>query len=674
MKLTESMIRDWVNTSLSAEEISDLLTMTGFEIEEIVSVEGEPMLDVNIMANRGDGASVRGLAREILAKSTEHQPTENWKNYSTERDGFIAHTNPTPFKIDIQTENCTRFCALLIEDVVNGESPDWLQKRLRQIGQKPISLLVDLANYVMFEIGQPLHTYDSDKLTGDTIIIRESKKGETLTTLDEEERKLEDSMMMICDGSGIIGIAGVMGGATTEASSETKNCLLESAHFVNTSVRATRTKLGMHTEASYRFERSVDPEFCKNAIIRFAELYSEITGEEIKHSIVDVYPSKPEQKELSVKMQKANDRLGMDVPTEDAKGYLTRLGCNILSEENNTLKVSIPSWRIDLQREEDLIEEIGRMHGYEKIPDELPIGSTPVGGVHGFEKLQEVIRESVLLSGFDQMLSHTMRSLHPLDAQGDRIKVRTPHSPEIENLRNSLLPCLAEACLKNGGDNVHLFEMGKVFCCGKETVSLALLSSGKFEGETWLESDKSQADFYSLKGVLEDLASHIHANFSVNPSQDARLHPTRQASIQLNGISCGVFGQIHPDISEESNLKEYTVLAELNISELESLKELDVSYQPISRQPAIRRDLSIVVNKETPFAQIQKAIQTGAGESLEDSWLFDVYDGKGIEDGQHSLAIAMILRKMDATFTDEEANLVRDSVVQELAKLGATIR
>lgn len=260
MKLTESMLREFVTTPLSCEEIGDLLTMTGFELEEIFEAEGEKVLDINITANRGDGASVLGLSRELLAKDPQAQPTELYRRFV---EGCPVGDESTPlagFRVLVETPDCGRFTGRIFEGVTNGDSPDWLQKRLRQIGQRPISLLVDLTNLVMMETGQPMHAYDLDLLASRTILVRPARRGEKVTTLDGVERNLEPWMMMICDEKKPIGVAGVMGGADTEVSAGTTRCFLESAHFDHRSVRKTRKALGMHTEASYRFERFVDPE------------------------------------------------------------------------------------------------------------------------------------------------------------------------------------------------------------------------------------------------------------------------------------------------------------------------------------------------------------------------------------------------------------------------------
>lgn len=733
MKLTYSMIRDFVDTTLDAEAIADQLTMTGFELEEITIVEDEPMLDINIMANRGDGASVLGLSRELLAKVPDSKPTELYAHATNRFPTPDEHNRDIWAKtsVEIQTPNCTRFACRVFENLQNGQSPEWLQQRLRQIGQRPISLLVDLTNYVMFEVGQPLHAYDLDTLNGERIIVRQALDGEKLKTLDGNIHDLKPHHMVIADADRAIGLAGVMGGEETEVSATTTRCLLEAAHFVNTSVRKTRTELGFFTEASYRFERSVDPEGVVAALNRFTELYTEITGEKPVGGVIDVYSTKPEPITLTLFIRRASQLLGMTITVEQAVQYLSKLGFTILGISPDSLEVQAPTWRIDILREEDLVEELGRIHGYELIPEELPIGSTPVGGPHGFELLTDQLREATLRCGFNQVISHSLRDLHPLDApivgslgesgipesgaptshsrilnttlpsgegSGEghsefpspslgrggggvdsitpgRIRVRQPHSPEMAYLRNSILPSLADAQRKNNLEDIHLFEVGRIHTESGEVTQIALLSNGKFDQPGWRPSDPTTADFFTLKGSLESIAAATYLPISYKRSTtDARFHPTRQAKIILGQTEVGIMGQIHPTIAEEANLPPTTVMAELTLDGLKSEQFGIPTYHPISRNPASRRDIAILIKKDVPFSEINQTITQSGGPELENHWLFDVYEGQGVPDGSHSLAIALQFRRMNANLNDEESNALRDQIIAALSKLGASLR
>jgi phenylalanyl-tRNA synthetase beta chain len=676
VKLTESMLRDYVQTPLSAEEVGDLLTMTGFELEEIATVRGEKVLDVNVMANRGDGASVLGLAREVLAKHAASRKTGLYERAevrfytSDQMDGECG----SKAAVEVQTPNCFRYACRVFEGVKNGASPEWLRDRLEKLGQRPISLLVDLTNYVMFETGQPLHAFDLDKLQGQRIVVRQARSDEkSFTTLDGQERAITPDDMMICDAARPVAVAGVMGGLETEVSEGTSRMLLESASFSHTSVRNTRTRLGLHTEASYRFERWVDPEQAVAALNRFAELYEQATGERPVRGVVDVYPSPPDRKPIIVRMSRVKAVLGVRVDIGDAETYLRKLGF-ATEQIDGSLACTAPTWRIDIEREDDVVEEIGRIHGYELIPEELPKGETTRGGVFGADARSDEAREDVLRCGFSQTVSHSLCDLHPLDAAGERIRVRNPHSPEIAHLRNSNLPSVALAANRNGNQNLRLFEVGKVFKPGYEHFDLSLLAVGGDAQEDWQKKSGATADFFSMKGVVEYVCRHVDASVCDPAAPDRRLHPTRQAAVVLGGRQVGAFGQIHPFVAESCGLPAETVLAELDLTAICAAPVVERHLREVSRNPATRRDVAVAIDKSVPFAQIESAISEACGEVLERQWLFDVYEGKGIPKGQHSLAIALQLRKLGSNFTDEEANQVRDRAVQALEALGAKLR
>src|SRR5579871_587550 len=353
MKFPYAMLLDYIVTDRSAVEIGDLLTMAGFELEGIEEVEDDHVLDIKVCSNRGDGLSVMGLAREVLAKLPEASPTEL---YERALRHFERPDDTTPSKLGvpvaIDTEACSRFAYRGFTGVRNGEAPALIQKRLRQAGQRPISLFVDLTNYVMLELGQPLHAYDLDKLRGPLIQVRSAKPGEKLTTLNGVEHKLAADQMMICDQRGAIGVAGVMGGADTEVDAGTTRVLLEAAHFVNTSVRKTRKQLGLNTDASYRFERSVDPEGVVGALNRVRELLEDLGhGEWPVEGVTDVYPRPPAPPSVRLRLWRAHMLLGMEVTDEEAQGYLGRLGFQ-LDGGDGDYDVTPPTWRPDITREE----------------------------------------------------------------------------------------------------------------------------------------------------------------------------------------------------------------------------------------------------------------------------------------------------------------------------------
>jgi phenylalanyl-tRNA synthetase beta chain len=688
MKFPYSMLQDFVETRLTAEQVGDLLTMAGFELEGIEEVEGEPVFDIKVVSNRGDGLSVFGLSREILAKDPEAKPTELYRQSASQFEGNdpTEGTGGPAAHVEIQTSDCHRFSCRVFTDVHNGQSPEWMQKRLRQAGMRPISLLVDLTNYVMLEQGQPMHAFDYDTLKGGKIIVRKAKPAEKLTTLNGDEHELRTDQMMICDADRAVAVAGVMGGLETEVGDTTRTILLESANFLNTSIRRTRKQLGLTTEASYRFERSVDPERTVAAIRRFSQLLTGVVhGGQPSPTIVDHYPTKPRANGIKLRLSRATKLLGMTITGDEAQRYLHGLGFTVRETAPQdgapAYEIAAPSWRPDIVREDDLVEELGRIHGYEKIPEKLPHGESLVGGAKGYLKWKDQLREAIIRTGFNQVISHSLRSTHPLDDPTvKRIGPRGITDPEMMWLRNSVLPSLADAAKVNGVKDVQLFEIGQVF--GKEgenpleQTHLGFLSEGSLSQSDWLNKQPEQTGFYHLKAIIEASVGALVQGLETRSTEtnDPRFHPTRQAALFCRGERVGILGQIHPDVAEEADLSPETVLAELYLEELYLDGKHSTDYKALSRNPAVRRDLAILIDKAVPFAEIESRLKEAAGTVLERHWLFDIYAGQGIPEGKHSLAIAMQLRKMGENFTDEEANQVREKVVEALAALGATQR
>jgi len=678
MKLPYSMIRELIETSLSAEQVGDMLTMLGFELEGIEEVEGEPVLEIKVVANRGDGLSSLGLAREILAKDPESKPTELYNRLSS----LSVSSSDIGFSITIESDFCSRYAGQIYQNVQNGESPAWLQQRLRQANQRPISLLVDLTNYVMLEMGQPLHAFDLDKLKGSAIVVREARAGEKLTTLNEVEHALRDGDLLICDAERPVALAGIMGGLETEVGASTRNMFLESAHFSSDAIRPTRRALNISTEASYRFERSVDPLGVTRALARFAELYTSITGQNPTSDITEVVRLQPETCTLNLRLDRTRALLGMEVSDVECETYLTKLGFTVSTNATGQT-VTAPSWRQDIELEEDLIEEVGRVHGYDKIPALLPEGTIQGGGVFGLYRIIETAKKSMLRCGLDQMWSHSLRSESPLDFNPlRRIEVRNPHSPELRFLRSSLLAGLAEAALKNGGKNVHVFEIGKVFVKGDfehdESPELAILVTGQLETPHFVQKDVPNADFWTVKGIIEELGHLVQddVSFALPRLPDHRFHPTRQAGIMVDDgkLWVGTMGQIHPDVALQLGLPEQTFMAEVDLLVFFQNPDRPFTLTPLSRNPSVRRDIAVVFPTSLPYSDIEAKIRERAGSVLEKVTLFDVYTGTGIEPGMQSLGIAMQLRKMNENMNDVEANAVRDAVVAGLAELGGRIR
>lgn len=695
MKFPYSMLLDYVTTKLNAAEVGDLLTMAGFELEGLEQVGDEWVLDIKVPSNRGDGLSVLGLAREVLAKDTRSQATDLYElaahRFTMDDESDEGETGCLT-SVTIDTGDCGRYACRLFRGIGAHQTPEWIAKRLEQAGQRSISLLVDLTNYVMLELGQPLHAFDMDKLAEQRIVVRKARKGEKLTTLDGNEHELSEDQMMICDAEKPVAAAGVMGGLETEVTEGTQNVLLESAHFLNTSIRRTRKQLGLNTDASYRFERSVDPDGVVAGLNRFAMLLAEVDGgESLVQGVVDIYPGKKASSSVQVRMSRVVRLLGMPILADQARNYLMRLGM-LIGGNGEPFTVIPPSWRQDVEREDDLVEDIGRVHGYDLIPETLTQGSVPQGGSLGDFHRIDIMREAALRCGFDQIISHSLRDVHPLDELCEKVLLKNPNAPDMATLRSSLMPCLADAARRNGAKDLHLFEIGRVFYCDngpKERRRFAMLSTGALIPGHWVKADAPVADFFSLKGSLLNVLESIGVEVQLDgSSKDPRFHPTRQAKVVAaptgsdtsdalgaqKGFPLGIIGQIHPDIAEQLALPAETFLCEIDIEAAMKVDTGDLKYRAVSRNPAVRRDIAILISKATAYSQIEKAIVDAGGDVLEKQWLFDVYEGKGIPEGSHSLAIALQLRKMGGNFTDEEANQVRDRVVSALESIGASRR
>ncbi len=675
------MLLGFVDTSLSAEEVGDLLTMAGFELEGIEEVEDHPVLDIKVMSNRGDGLSIFGLAREVLAKDSAAKPTELYVRAAERFSGLNPGLELPQTSVSIQTEACKRFACLMLTNVSRKSSEDWMQQSLRRAGMRPISLMVDITNYVMLELGQPLHAYDFEKLAGGRIVVREAQPNETITTLNGVEHNLQAGQMMICDAERPVGVAGVMGGADSEVSETTTTVLLESANFLNTSVRKTRKQLGLSTEASYRFERSVDPDGVVAALIRCVDLVKQADPGVTSTAVIDHYPGKIERSSLTLRTDRASKLLGMPITAEQAEHYLSRLGFKASIDSANVLTVMPPTWRPDIVREEDLVEELGRVHGYELIPEQLLEGTTKMGGPQGFELWTDWLREACLRSGLSQTISHSLRDIHPLDeVSEERLGPRTPASPDTAYLRNSLLPSLADAARRNGAKDIHVFELGRVFAGEKgkyvETIRLGGLSCGPIEAGGWSLTPSGTASFFTLKGTLEEITLSVGVSISLTPPEilDARFHPTRQATIVASGTKIGVIGQLHPDIAHDCGLPVETVAFEILAREAYESRNASLKLSSVSRHPAVRRDVSVLADKTVSYETISRTIAQSVGSILEHQWLFDEFTGQGIPEGKRALGIALQLRKLDSTFTDEEANQVREIAVAALGKIGATTR
>lgn len=675
MKITVEWLKDYLETNATPNEIGDTLTMLGIECEGIEDSPLGPVLEIKVTPNRGDCLSVFGLARELAAKNFEqYKPTELF--YQAAKGWSLGDENQTPSegKVIIKDPDlCPRYSARIFKNIKPGPSSAKIQSRLEACGMRPISLLVDLTNYVMIEIGQPMHAFDLNKLKSKTIVVQKANNHKKITTLDNIERKLASDMLLICDAEDPIAIAGVMGGADSEVSNTTTEILLESAHFDPVSVRKTRRALGMSTEASYRFERYVDPSGTVRALNRFADLLKNECGIQTELGVHDIYPHDIIMPHIITRENKWNEVLGISIPKAAAASILNALGCKVVDYESG-LQITPPTWRSDINIEEDVIEEIGRLWGYEHIPEELPAGATPLGGEDAYAAFRTNARKALIRLGCEEILSHTLRNESPLDNSGNKITLRNPGSPETALLRCSLLPGLAEAALRNRGRRLTLFECGRVFINDKERRYIAFLTEGRVLPEHWTAKESPVFDFFTVKGMIEAFGNILNKEIRFSPSSDQRFHPAQQAILKCDDLDIGITGKIETTIASTLSLSPETYVCEIDLDTLFECPSINIKYQNLSVFPSVRRDLAMSIDKSIPYETIKQCVIKSAGETLESVSLFDVYEGKGIEEGKHSIGISIVLRHSSHTLTDEEANDIRENVFEALSAIGAVRR
>jgi len=716
MLIPYNWLKQYVDFRLSPEELAERLTNLGLEVEEITEVDvdghGETVLKAEITPNRGDCLSLVGVARETaaaLGREVKYPPLE-----VVEGGGEI-----TPeVSVTIEVPHlCPRYSARLIRGVTIGESPAWLKERLRCSGAvepgRPINNVVDITNYVMQELGQPLHAFDFDTLRGRRILVRTARPGEFILPLEGELRWLSPSHLVIADAEVPIAIAGVMGGEETAVHPGTTNVLLESAHFNPASVRYTARELGLNTEASYRFSRYVDPSGTVAALDRAAQLIVELAGGEVVPGVVDVYPRPIRPRVIRLRPQRCNEFLGLTLSVEEIAALLRRLSLTV-TLEGEVLVVTVPTFRGDLSREADLIEEVARLYGYNNIPATLPSGASAVGGLSEEQKFERRVRDLLLACGLNEVVTFSLTNPKSLAragelwAEDEPIAMKNALSEEYSVLRPVLLPSILEVVAHNWArreTNVQIFELGRVYrdlqreMTNEDAVEASRLIRGRtastlplpvreqrtlagaLVGTHWssawnLDGGALRADFYRVKGILECLLQELGiGEYTIEATQHPAFHPGRCARLVVAGEECGVFGEIRAEVAAAYEVKERIYAFEVNLEPLLARTGLKRHYQPIPRYPAATRDLAVVVANEVPAAQIEAIIRRESGALLERAEVFDVYTGPPVPSGHRSVAYALTFRSPERTLTDEEVEALMQRIIAALAEeLDARLR
>ncbi len=669
MKISLNWLSDYIKTDYSAEQIAEILSDLGFPCEGIEKLDDDAVIDIEITSNRGDCLGYIGVARELAAATGEELAIP--KIELDESDKGV--TEFAGVQID-EPDLCGRYTARIIEGVKVGPSPDWLRKRLEAVGLRSVNNVVDATNYAMLETGQPPHAFDYDKVAQGKIIVRKARAGERIVSIDGTQCDLNTDMLVIADPNGPVAVAGVMGGLDTEVGEKTTRILLEDAHFDPVSVRTTSRKLGLPSEAAFRFERTVDIEKVDWASKRTTQLMIQVAGGKVAKGVVDVYPKKPEQKKVTLRLSRLNKLLGIEIPAEKAMRILSALSFEP-EVKDDLITCTVPSWRNDVYREVDLIEEIARVHGYNKVPTERKI-RIEVVPADPRQKLAESIRTHFNACGFYETINVTFvdNSIAELFSEAGakrHLAVRDELRKSANLLRQTLIGSLLGVLETNvNAKNLpcRIFEIADTFVPAK-----------KQGGELPVQKTKlamvCDGDFRDLRGVIEGLINSIGRNAQIDFVPVDLIWAQTGAKILLNSQPIGAAGIVSEAVRQKLDFKDITpCAAELEFEQLMALAGGAVKVKPIPRFPAIQRDLSILVGEETCWADIIQAIKSKASGELEDIRFVGIYRGKGIPSGSKSVTFSLRFRDEDGTLTHEtvdgfEADIVRsltESVAAEL--------
>ncbi|MCX6358924.1 MAG: phenylalanine--tRNA ligase subunit beta [Armatimonadetes bacterium] len=678
MRLSLEWLEQHAPTGMAADEAATTLTMAGLEVEETEESDLGPVLNIKVTPNRGDCLSVIGLAREMAAAA--RKPFIDVAAAATPDGGEAGDL----VQVTIEAPDlCPRYAARVVRNVTIGASPEWMRRRLVAAGMRPINSVVDITNYVMLELGQPLHAFDLPLLRGAAIRVRRSKPGEAITTLDGAERPLAEGLLIIADDERPVAVAGVMGGADTEIGPRTTTILLESAHFDRKAVRRSSKALGLQTEASYRFERIVDPAGVVRALNRACDLIADLGAGTPVDGVVDVYPGAVPVRTVTLRLARVSQMLGFDLSADEVQKSLQALGFDVTECEGEALAVQTPSWRPDVVREIDLIEEVGRVVGYGRMPEKLPSGATTQGGDSDLGRQMTLAREVLVGAGLTEVVGHSLVAATPLDDDGgERVAIRTALSSELSGLRRSLLPGLADVLarsVRRGQPQVALFEVARVFHEAPgghtETLSVGALLHGAPSTDAWRAADRpAPADYYTVAGLAQALC----AAFKTEPpvmrrASDARFHPGRSAEIVVGGEVIGVAGELHPAVAADLDLRERAVALELSLADLVAAGRRTMGFVEPSAFPGVTRDLAPRIASDTPHEAVRQAALDAAPETLEGLALTDVYSGPNLPAGARSLTLSFTFRALDRTLTDDEVETAMAAIRAALEReCGAT--
>ena len=629
----------------------------------------DKIIDFELTANRGDLLSILGMAYEISSIYNKEVRVPDLKHNEIEED-----VN-NEFNLNIETENCSLFLAKKVKDIVIKESPDFIKNRLIACGIRPINNVVDISNYVMLELGQPLHFYDSDNL-GDTILVRMAKNGEELVTLDSTKRILNENDIVITNGKEVVGLAGVMGGIDTEVENTTKNVLIEAAIFDSVKVRKTSNKI-LRSEASNRFEKGLDPNRTYMAIERACRLLEKYANAKVEKGTAIYDKTENKEKKIKIEYEYINNVLGTNISKKDIVDVFKRLKFETDEKENDVL-VTVPTRRRDISIKEDLVEEVGRIYGVDKIEGKLPMVQMKMGSV---DKTIRKIRHKMCDLGLNETLTYVL--INDKDVKKfttdkfEELKLLDPITEERNTLRYSLIPSLYKVYEYNKArenKDICLFEIGKGFWKKEgvygENQKICVLMTGKYYNKIGFNK---QVDFYDIKGVTEELLDFLgyggRYSFIVPNEIPKELHPGQTASINVNNDIVGIVGKIHPEVENED-----VYVMEINLDKLLNKRVGKMKFKEISKFPTIKKDLAILLDKDIASKEVELKIKKKAGSLLQEIKVFDVYEGKNIDKNKRSIAYSLTFGNEKRTLNDDEVNNIMENIISSLENNGIEIR
>ena len=688
MKILVSWLRDFVDVPGTPEEIARTMSVRGFAVESVERFDSgqgaaaDAVLDFEITANRPDCMSVIGIAREVATAYglQVRRPAVRGGDSASADPGTLRLASLKPVErsdIAVAIDNadlCPRYVGA-VADVTMGDSPAWMQSRLQAAGVRPISNIVDVTNYVMIELGQPMHAFDLGKVGGAQIRVRTARDGEKLRTLDGQMRDLTPDMLLIADAANPIAIGGVMGGADSEVGAATQAIVLEAAYFNPRSVRRTSRKLGLKTEASMRFERGADPRLPVTAMERACALIEKIGAGKARGTLVDRYPTRIEPGVLRLRRRKIKGLIGVEIPDADVKRILESLGF-ALRDAPDGWEVTVPTRRVDCQREVDLIEEAARHYGFDRLPATFPELDAPAPPIDPRITRARKLREVLTGAGFFEAVTFgfiNQRAASTFAPAEEVVALANPLSENFGVLRPSVLPGLLDAvahnCRREQRD-VRLFEAGNRFSSTRgESPVVACAWTGAGSGEHWAGGARD-VDFFDMKGLAERICHALRVDeLRAEPHREAWLVPGRSAALVSRGTWLGVIGQLAPAVADAHGLPTHdpVYVAELDLDAAEKVAPTgDARVEPLPRYPSVVRDIAILVDDTLPADTIRHTIRNAGPDTLVSIREFDRYQGKGMPEGKVSIALRLTFRSSDRTLTDGEVQSAMDAVVGAL--------